>query len=737
MNPQITKRREFLAQYKNSSKSTTVRLTIAFTGIADFRSFIGQEYISGIVKACEDYDINFINMCEAVKYSFFDDIDFLTHYSKKFRFMRPPLVDGLVTWASSLVPYLPNEQIIKKFRALSPIPMIDIGYLDIPDVSALRIDNSCSMKLIIEHLVKIHGYKKFAFFGCEFSRPHTERLDSFKQVLTSLNFDSENVPIFMARSLNEADIVRTVEEIYDSFFKHKSEFSKIDAIVTSSDIIASILISELEKRGISVPENLAVTGFNNQYQGITSSPPITTINLEYFKRAYMAVEFLIDQIMNPEQKAQTITVPTSLVIRESCGCFEKQIIEAGAKIKNHTLNSDANEDEGRNFLFEQVNQIFPRETHESKMNLVNAVFSDLYEKQNPPKILKWFAHFLKNERSIQFRSAACQEKITKFRLCLLELCGADQSQKAHIENITNQLRVLCSVTSDYENMVGRDSSYLFNNITQAAIHFASASSGKEMQTALRTHLAEFGIPGIVLSLSDNMTTDLETTSVELVIPELAETEQEKIPYKLSDVSRFPKSFFPKNARYSMVLEILHYNDRYFGFAFMQMYSKNMALYDSVRLLLSHSLYSLYLREGRTKEHSMLLNTEQLKGILQIDEQTNPLENSGKLTVQQITSYLIEHIGERTSLDKMASELGLSKSKLIRQTKALTGYSVQSLHETLKMKMAKTMLLEGRLKLAEIAERLGFQNGNYFSNVFKKNFGESPRSWAKSQKEKRK
>ena len=151
MNPEITKRRNFLA-HRKAYGGGKGRLTIGFTCIADFRSFIGQEYIAGICRACEDYDINFINMSQAIKYSLFDEVDFLSHYSKKFRFMKAPLLDGLITWASSLAPYLTNEQIIQKFEALKPLPMVDIGYLDIPDITALRIDNSCSMELIVSYV---------------------------------------------------------------------------------------------------------------------------------------------------------------------------------------------------------------------------------------------------------------------------------------------------------------------------------------------------------------------------------------------------------------------------------------------------------------------------------------------------------------------------------------------------------------------------------------------------------
>ncbi|MBR4600069.1 MAG: helix-turn-helix transcriptional regulator, partial [Treponema sp.] len=175
------------------------------------------------------------------------------------------------------------------------------------------------------------------------------------------------------------------------------------------------------------------------------------------------------------------------------------------------------------------------------------------------------------------------------------------------------------------------------------------------------------------------------------------------------------------------------NDRYFGFSFMQMKSKNMALYDSIRLLLCHSLYEIYMKEGRTKAHTMQLNTKHIEGILTKQEENTELSATNRFTLKRISSYLLEHISEKTSLDKMSRELGMNKTKLIRQTKATTGYTVQTLHEKLKMELAKSLILEDKLTLAEIAERLGFQNSNYFSNVFKKNTGESPRTWAKNKK----
>ena len=391
MNPGIAKRRAFLTARKNAGQ----RLTIGFTGIADFRSFIGQEYIAGMMKAAADYDINFINMAGAIKYSLFDDIDFIPHYLKNFRFMKPPLLDGLVTWASTLCQYMDDSAVISTFTALKPLPMVDIGYLDIPGVPSIRIDNSSSIRQLVDHLVKIHGYRRLAFIGTLASQPHQRRLEAYQEELARHGIEPLPNSIFMARTLEPMDIATVVEQLCSAYNLHDKQ--QLDAIVTSSDIIAANVIEELDKRGISVPRDVAITGFNNQYAGLSARSPVTTLNLEYFKRGYTAVELLINLIMNPESDIQTQKVHTSLVLRQSCGCFEQSITEAGIHqplVNTGVPGSDDSEERVRTYLAARIQAIFPQQSSERLKKLEQAIFTDIYEQPSPAEMVQWFQKLL-------------------------------------------------------------------------------------------------------------------------------------------------------------------------------------------------------------------------------------------------------------------------------------------------------------------------------------------------------
>ncbi len=349
------------------------------------------------------------------------------------------------------------------------------------------------------------------------------------------------------------------------------DHSEIDCIITTSDIIAATVIEELDKRNISVPGDVSITGFNNQYNGITARSPVTTMNLEYFKRGYAAVELLIDRIMNPEAKFETRLVPTTLLVRQSCGCFEQSIVEAGETVNissNSTIGPNSSEEDVRSFLFRQGRLIFPQQNELEITELVNSIFNDIYEQSQPPAMLRWFQNLLQNIRKdSSLINSELQKDITDLRKVILPMVKDDERQFSHIENIFHQLRSLVSVFIEYDTLSTRENSYLMNNISQIAMNFASATTGKQIQDVLRYQLSEMEIPGIILCLSENMTLDLSPSNIELILPEPPADIKEKLPFKVYDPACIPKTFFPHGRRFSLMLEILYHADRYFGYAF--------------------------------------------------------------------------------------------------------------------------------------------------------------------------
>lgn len=89
------------------------------------------------------------------------------------------------------------------------------------------------------------------------------------------------------------------------------------AFVCNNDHIAYLLIRQLKKINIQVPNEISVVGFDDViYSGI-SDPPITTMRVTRKYMAEQAIKLLLRRIQNPSAETRNITVDCKLIERES------------------------------------------------------------------------------------------------------------------------------------------------------------------------------------------------------------------------------------------------------------------------------------------------------------------------------------------------------------------------------------------------------------------------------------
>jgi ligand-binding sensor domain-containing protein/signal transduction histidine kinase/DNA-binding response OmpR family regulator len=84
-----------------------------------------------------------------------------------------------------------------------------------------------------------------------------------------------------------------------------------------------------------------------------------------------------------------------------------------------------------------------------------------------------------------------------------------------------------------------------------------------------------------------------------------------------------------------------------------------------------------------------------------------------------------------SVQKLAEDLGVSRSLLHKKITAITDVSANDFITTIRLKKAALLLMEGKMNVSEIAFSLGFNDPKYFSRCFKKQFGKTPREYYSS------
>ncbi len=97
----------------------------------------------------------------------------------------------------------------------------------------------------------------------------------------------------------------------------------VDAIFCGSDLIARGVIDGLRERGIAVPDDVAIVGFDNwDVVALATRPPLTTVDMNMRALGSEAGTALLD-LIDGGHAAGTRRIPCSLVVRQSCGGQER------------------------------------------------------------------------------------------------------------------------------------------------------------------------------------------------------------------------------------------------------------------------------------------------------------------------------------------------------------------------------------------------------------------------------
>ncbi|WNS45123.1 response regulator [Paenibacillus sp. MMS20-IR301] len=103
----------------------------------------------------------------------------------------------------------------------------------------------------------------------------------------------------------------------------------------------------------------------------------------------------------------------------------------------------------------------------------------------------------------------------------------------------------------------------------------------------------------------------------------------------------------------------------------------------------------------------------------------PMKGSGEKAIDVALHYIKEHFYEDLSLEKMASVVFLNPAYFSQLFKQKTGQGYKEYVTSLRLEQAKLLLLNPKLKLADIAERVGYQDMRHFTQMFRKKYQLTP------------
>ena len=196
-------------------------------------------------------------------------------------------------------------------------------------VPFVGIDNESAAREVARHLVDL-GHERFGVVS--FSIAAADRApgiaDSHRQRSATLRVTRARLAGYEA-ALEAAGLPWKEVPVYECFGSSKalgreaadallSWDPPLTAILALSDQLALGVIEAAKERGLSVPEDLSVAGFDDVPEAVTSRPPLTTVHQDHTKKGELAGRLLVAQLRE-EETEDTDLLPARLVVRGSTG----------------------------------------------------------------------------------------------------------------------------------------------------------------------------------------------------------------------------------------------------------------------------------------------------------------------------------------------------------------------------------------------------------------------------------
>jgi LacI family transcriptional regulator len=219
-------------------------------------------------------------------------------------------VDGLVVLGRT-VDDAALEALVRK-----KLPLVLLARDDVPGVDSVTAENVTSARDLVGHLVVDHGYRDLAFLGDASTSPDTsQRWDGFQQGLRDQGVDA--TPRLVPCAFDEAGGREAARDVLSG--EHRPR-----VLVCANDEIALGAISTAEDLGLRVPDDVAITGWDDVMAARHARPGLTTVRQPMRQLGARAARRLHERLAGDTSDPRHEVLPTQLVLRASCGHHPKE-----------------------------------------------------------------------------------------------------------------------------------------------------------------------------------------------------------------------------------------------------------------------------------------------------------------------------------------------------------------------------------------------------------------------------
>ncbi|HJZ48205.1 MAG TPA: substrate-binding domain-containing protein, partial [Roseiflexaceae bacterium] len=225
-------------------------------------------------------------------------------------------VAGLIIFPVSDVAY--DESIWRLHAEGVPFVLVDRYFPDL-DCDYVVADNMGGGYRATEHLI-ILGHTRIGFIysskGSLLTTSVRDRWEGYRRALHEYGQPYDETLVFQWPAVSQS----STSDIADQFLLRGDRPSAVFAV---NDAVALELLRTAQRVGLRVPEDLALVGFDDLNFAAHLSPPLTTVAQPRMDVGLRAGHLLLNRIEGHGGPPRHIELPTSLIVRESCGARQR------------------------------------------------------------------------------------------------------------------------------------------------------------------------------------------------------------------------------------------------------------------------------------------------------------------------------------------------------------------------------------------------------------------------------
>lgn len=565
----------------------------------------------GMAHAARNLDVNLVCLPGGVLRS---PVRFGSQRNLIYNFAASRSVHGILLMSGTLGNHVGPAELGRFCERFAPRPILSLA-VPLPGIPTVVVDDAEGMRGAMRHLTQVHACKRIAFIrGPVVNEEAERRFSAYRQVLdeSGIAFDERLVTPGDFQAPSGTDAVRVMlDERRVSF----------DAIVAANDHMVLGALRELTRRGIKVPQQVALVGFDDIDEARFATPPLTTVRQPLYRQGVCAVEIMVGA-RRPSDRA-TFKMKTDLIVRESCGCADKSLSEIASETAPAVAAGPLPERNWHDALGgrrTELLQALRRHLGENDTALPEGWEDELLETWTSDVVAERSARFVPLLHQYIGPTLAAgletrfwQSVVTTMREALLPILLGDERHRQVAERLWHDAQEQIAAGAERAQAHERQAiDRVARLLAETSEALSSAVDLQSLVKLLAELLPHFGIPRAELCLYDGDEVPPTRARTILAFDGQGQTANDGDTFALWEL--LPETSGGQDRRRSTVIEPLFLATHQFGFLQLEVGPRGGIIYESLREQVSAAVNAVRLLEQVVRETESRVQGQKLEAI---------------------------------------------------------------------------------------------------------------------------